>query len=150
FFSGDDAILKGIIRFLEDEGFRVVGSEEILAGLLAPYGILGKVRPDGQAKDDIAQGMEVAKALGEMDIGQAVIVENGHVLGTEGAEGTDALIERCSKLRKEKGRAVLVKVRKPSQDGRADRPAVGVQTVEKIHAAGFGGIAVEANEALIL
>ncbi|MDE3060261.1 MAG: LpxI family protein, partial [Pseudomonadota bacterium] len=47
-FSGDDALLKAVIRFLEDEGFRVIGSDEVLRGVLAPAGVLGKVVPDAQ------------------------------------------------------------------------------------------------------
>ncbi len=150
FFSGDDALLKAVIAFLEGEGFRVVGSDDILRGLVAPMGILGNVKPDERAQTDIAQGARIAKTLGELDIGQAVIVENGYVLGVEAAEGTDALIERCGKLRREMRSGVLVKVKKPEQEARADLPAIGPQTVEKIHAAGFAGIAIEAAGGIIL
>jgi len=150
FFSGDDALLKAVISFLEEEGFKVVGSDEILRGLMAPMGVLGNISPDARAEADIAHGIRVAKALGELDIGQAVIVENGYVLGVEAAEGTDALIERCGKLRREMKSGVLVKVRKPAQEERADLPAIGPQTVEKIHEAGFAGIAIEAGGGIIL
>ena len=134
----------------EDEGFKVVGAEEILAGLVAPEGVLGNIRPHDRARADIVHGMKIAKEIGKLDIGQAVIVEHGYVLGVEGAEGTDELIMRCGKLRREMNSGVLVKVMKPAQEGRVDRPAIGVQTVEKIHAAGFAGIAVEAGGGIIL
>jgi len=150
FFAGDDALLKAVIAFFEDEGFKVIGSDEILRGLIAPEGVLGSIQPDVRAKADIFQGIKIAKTLGELDIGQAVIIENGYVLGVEAAEGTDALIERCSKLRREAKSGVLVKIRKPGQDNRADRPAIGIQTVEKIHAAGFSGVAIEAGGGIIL
>ena len=42
------------------------------------------------------------------------------------------------------------KIRKPGQENRVDRPAIGVQTVEKIHEAGFAGIAIEAGGGIIL
>ncbi len=112
--------------------------------------MLGKIQPDARAEADIAQGINIARTLGELDIGQAVIVENGYALGVEAAEGTDALIERCGKLRREMHSGVLVKVRKPKQEERVDRPAIGVQTVEKIHAAGLAGIAIEAGGGIIL
>ena len=148
FFAGDNALLKAVVSFLEDEGFRVVGSDDILQGLLAPEGVLGKIKPNARAEADIAHGLKAALALGEMDIGQAAIVENGYVLGVEAADGTDALIERCGKLRRgnsttgSMNSGVLVKVRKPGQETRADLPAIGVQTVERVHAAGFAGIAI--------
>jgi DUF1009 family protein len=150
FFSGDDALLKAVIAFLEEEGFKVVGSDEILAGLMAPLGVLGKITPDARAKADIAHGMKVAKTLGQLDVGQAVIVENGYVLGMEAAEGTDALIERCAKLRREAKSGVLIKASKPEQETRADLPAIGPSTIEKLHDGGFCGVAIEADGGIIL
>lgn len=150
FFSGDDALLKAIISFLEDEGFKIVGSDVVMGGLIAGAGALGKHKADARAEADIAIGIKAARALGALDIGQAAIVENGYVLGVEAAEGTDALIDRCGKLRREKSGGVLVKARKPGQEERVDLPTIGPLTVEKIHAAGFAGIAIEADGGLIL
>ena len=109
FFAGDDALLKAVIALLEEEGFGVVGADDILRGLVAPEGILGKIQPDERAMADIAHGVKVAKTLGELDIGQGAIIENGYVLGVEAAEGTDALIDRCGRLRREANSGVLVK-----------------------------------------
>ena len=44
----------------------------------------------------------------------------------------------------------MVKVKKPFQERRVDLPTIGVKTVEKIHDAGFAGIAVEAGGSLII
>jgi DUF1009 family protein len=149
-FSGDDALLKALVSFLEDEGFKVVGSDEIIGGLLMPAGILSKTKPDKRASEDIQQGLRIARAIGGLDIGQAVIIENGYVLGVEAAEGTDALIQRCGNLRRDMRSGVLVKVNKPGQEARVDLPAIGPVTVEQAHAAGLAGIAVEAGASLIL
>ncbi len=149
-FSGDDALLSALVQFLEEEGFRVVGADEVLGSLVAPEGVLTRLAPDKQAKEDIALGFKAARALGELDIGQAAVVENGIVLGLEGAEGTDALIARCETLAKDKKRAVLVKTAKPEQEKRADLPSFGPQTVENLHRAGFLGFAFGAGTALLL
>jgi hypothetical protein len=150
FFGGDDALLKAVAAFLEEEGFRVVGADEVLHSLLAPTGVLGSVTPDARDEADIAQGMKVALALGSLDVGQAVIVEHGYVLGVEAAEGTDALIARCASLKREARGGVLVKLKKPRQDGRIDLPTIGPETVEKLAAAGFCGIAVQSGGSLIV
>ncbi|MBV8939408.1 MAG: UDP-2,3-diacylglucosamine diphosphatase LpxI [Alphaproteobacteria bacterium] len=149
-FGGDDALLKEIVRFLESEGFRVVGTQSIGQGLLAPEGVYTAMQPDARAEEDIALGFQAARAVGALDIGQAVVVESGYVLGVEAAEGTDALIERCASLMREQKRAVLVKACKPGQDARADLPSIGEQTVQKAHAAGCLGIAVEAGKAVLI
>ncbi len=106
--------------------------------------------PDEQALVDIAQGERVARALGALDIGQAVVVQQGLVLGVEAIEGTDALLRRCAGLRREGPGGVLVKVEKPGQEQRADRPTIGPQTVALAAAAGLRGIAVEAGATIVL
>lgn len=149
-FAGDDKLLSTITGFLEEEGFTVIGAEELLEEGAAPAGVLGNVAPDADAEEDIRLGVEVAKSIGALDVGQAVIVQQGYVLGVEAVEGTDALIRRCAELKQAKSGGVLVKVAKPGQDERVDMPAIGVETVKNIAAAGFAGVAVEAGHALII
>lgn len=149
-FAGDDALLKVVIKFLEEEGFKVLGSDDLLKDLLAPAGILGKHAPDAQAMEDIALGFKVAKTLGAFDIGQAVVVEHGLALGVEGAEGTDALVARCGALKRNARGGVLVKAKKPQQERRVDLPSIGVHTVERVHSVGLSGIALESGSSLIL
>jgi DUF1009 family protein len=85
-----------------------------------------------------------------LDIGQAVIVQQGMVLGVEAIEGTDALIRRCADLRRPGPGGVLVKAKKPEQERRADLPTIGPHTVEAANAAGLRGIAVEAYATLVV
>lgn len=147
---GDDGLLRAVIRELEEEGFRVVGVEAILGDLLAPAGPWGRVRPDAQARADIARGVAVLRGLGPLDIGQAVVVQQGIVLGVEAAEGTDALIERCAALRRDGPGGVLVKTAKPGQERRADLPTIGPDTLRRARSAGLRGIAVEAGATLVV
>lgn len=147
----DDALLSVIVAELESEGFRVVGADDVLGDLLAKEGPLGRLVPDGRATADIAVGVEVLAALGALDIGQAVVVQGGRVLGIEAAEGTDALIDRCAELRSDdEARPVLVKLPKAGQERRVDLPAVGVTTVMRAAAAGFAGIAIQSGAALVV
>lgn len=148
---GDDSLMKAVIRELEEvEGFRVVGLDSILSGSLAPQGALGRHAPDEQARHDIAQGFRVVRALGALDIGQAVVVQQGLVLGVEAIEGTDALIERCGALRREGPGGVLVKGTKPGQERRVDLPTIGPRTLAGAARAGLRGIAVEAGSTILV
>ncbi len=151
FFAGDDALLKAITSFFEEEKFTVVSVDSILNDILVEVGTLGKIEPDKQTRQDIMTGMEAAKNLGALDIGQAVIVEAGIVIGTEDENGTDALISRCGKMRKINGKSgVLVKAKKPNQEEKVDLPSIGVQTIENLRAHGFAGVAVEAYGSLLI
>lgn len=147
---GDDGLLRSVARELEGEGFRVVGLHEILDELLTPAGPVGRLTPDEAAQRDIARGVEVARGLGALDVGQGCVVQQGIVLAVEAIEGTDAMLERCAGLRRPGGGGVLVKVKKPQQDRRLDLPTMGATTVEKAAAAGLAGIAVQAGGSLVV
>ncbi len=133
--EGDDRLFRAIVAELEAEGFRVIGADEVAGGLLAPEGLMTKVGPDPVAARDIALGVEVARRLGELDVGQAVVVREGLVLGLETVEGTDQLLERCASLRRARPGGVLVKLKKPEQERRADLPTIGPATVSRAAAA---------------
>ena len=147
---GDDGLLSAIVKELVREGCRVVGVDSILGDSLAPLGVLGAHAPDAEDEADIALGLKHAAALGALDIGQAVVVQQGLVLGVEAIEGTDALIDRCGELRREGRGGVLVKIAKPGQERRADLPTIGVGTVAAAAAAGLRGIAVECGATLLI
>ena len=72
------------------------------------------------------------------------------MLGVEAIEGTDELIRRCAGLRREGPGGVLVKLEKPGQEQRADRPTIGPQTVALAAETGLRGIAVEAGATIVL
>jgi len=147
---GDDGLLSAIIRELEQEGFRVLGVDQLLEGELAAEGPLGAVKPNPQSEPDIKHGLRIACALGDLDIGQAAVVQQGLVLGVEAIEGTDELLRRCTTLRREGLGGVLVKIAKPGQERRADRPTIGPRTGALAAEAGLAGIAVEAGATVVL
>jgi UDP-2,3-diacylglucosamine hydrolase len=155
FRGGDDHLLSGIGGILERDGFRMVGIKDVAPDLLMPEGCLTRAAPDDNASADIARGREVLTALGPYDVGQALVVIDRHVVGIEDIEGTDGLLARVARLRKEgrirakPGRGVLVKAPKSGQDLRFDLPTVGPRTVEGAAAAGLAGIAIAAGNTII-
>ena len=68
---GDDGLLRIISEELEKEGFRVIGTEELIGEkILAPKGLIGSIKPNSQSLKDAKRGFEVARALGDVDVGQ--------------------------------------------------------------------------------
>jgi DUF1009 family protein len=148
---GDNGLLSALAKELEIEGFHLVGAHELLDEAASiPEGALGRLAPDAEAQADIARGLEVARAIGALDIGQAVVVQQGLVLGVEAIDGTDALLRRCAGLRRDGPGGVLVKIEKPGQETRIDRPTIGPQSVRLAAEAGLQGIAVEAGATLLI
>jgi UDP-2,3-diacylglucosamine hydrolase len=148
-FAGDDGLLAAVVRVFGEEGFRVIGMQEILNEALGPAGLLSKAEPDAVAMADIRRGVAVARALGEVDVGQGCVVQQGIVLAVEAAEGTDAMLSRCLALARPGRGGVLVKLVKPGQDRRTDLPTIGPDTIRGAAAAGLRGVAFEAGGTIL-
>jgi DUF1009 family protein len=144
----DDSILGSIAQAIEEEGFPLLGQADLAPELWAPEGVIGKISPTEEQLGDIAFGWPIAKAIGNLDIGQTVVVRGRAVLALEAIEGTDAAIRRGCALG-EKG-ASVVKVAKPKQDPRFDVPTVGRDTLATLIECGAGALAVEAGRTVIL
>jgi DUF1009 family protein len=155
FRGGDNHLLSGMGKLLEQEGFRLLGAHEVAPEILVPQGALGRIQPSEHDRADIALGLDYLRTAGPFDIGQAVVVAGHHVLAVEAAEGTDAMLARVAEMRANgrvrsaRGIGVLVKAPKPNQDRRFDLPSIGPRTVEGAAHAGLAGIAVVAGETII-
>jgi DUF1009 family protein len=153
---GDDAVLRAIVAILEREGLRVIGTAEAAPDLLAPAGLLGRVKPSESDRSDLARAAAVVRAMGALDIGQAAVVCEGLVLAVEAAEGTDEMIRRVAGLpvalrgTPERRRGVLLKATKPRQERRVDLPVIGIRTIALAAEAGLAGIAIEAGATVIM
>ena len=156
FRGGDDHLLSGIGRILEQDGFRMVGIRDVAPDLLMPEGCLTRTEPDENAAADIARGREVLRALSPFDIGQAAVVIDGHVVGVEDIEGTDGLLSRVARLRLDgrirakAARGVLVKAPKSGQDLRFDLPTIGPKTVDGAAKAQLAGVASVAGNTIVV
>jgi DUF1009 family protein len=155
FRGGDDHLLTGIAGIFEQDGFRMVGIKDVAPDLLMPQGCLTRASADDEADADIARGREVLRALSPFDVGQAVVVIDGHVVGVEDIEGTDGLLARIARLRAEgrirakAARGVLVKAPKSGQDLRFDLPTLGPRTIQGAISAGLSGIAIVAGNTIV-
>jgi len=146
----DNSLFRAVIDEIENHGFKVVSIEEVVPDMLFSEGVYGKTKPSPEDMDDIYRGITVAKALGAVDVGQAVVVQEGMVLAVEAIEGTDSMLSRAATVKKAGKAPVMVKILKPGQDLRVDLPAIGLQTIEQLKKYGMKGIAVEAGGILLI
>ncbi len=148
--GGDDGLLRGVIKALEDEGFTIISPQDINQDIIVKAKIYNDVPLDEQMKLDIEKGYQIIKTIGSLDIGQAVIVQQGTTVAVEALEGTDNMLLRSKELMLEGKKAVLVKATKPNQDTRVDLPTIGMKTIINAHESGIRAIALEAGSAIIL
>jgi DUF1009 family protein len=151
-FRGDDAIIRMVHKFLEEQGFTIMSLTSIMPNLLISQGVQGKVTLTDRDQADMMLAAKAASVVGILDAGQAAVARHGVVLGLEGVDGTDALLRRCQALEHQGNVLVgaVVKMCKPIQDRRSDLPAVGETTVELAHAAGLKVIGLEAGAGILL
>lgn len=144
----DDGILRAVTEEMAKEGIEIIAATSYIPELVAPQGCLTKRKPNRNEEADIAFGWRIAKRLGDLDIGQSVVVRKKTVLALEAIEGTDETIRRGGKLAREG--AVVVKVSKPNQDLRFDMPTVGLKTVDVMAQVKAVVLAVESEKTLLI
>jgi UDP-2,3-diacylglucosamine hydrolase len=158
-----DSLLGAVAKVLAEEGITLENSTSLLEPLLVKPGVLTKRTPTEQEKNNIAYGREVARALGQYDIGQTVVIAESACVAVEAMEGTDASIERAGHIMasldlhaSDAGKSTLnrsltvVKIAKPKQDMRFDVPVVGVKTIEVMRKAGASSLALDAGKCLLI
>jgi DUF1009 family protein len=145
----DDTLLLGIVAQFARDGIEIVSALDLCPELLMPAGILTRRPPSAREWEEIRFGWEMAKKMGELDVGQSVAVKERSVLAVEAVEGTDQAILRAGGLCREGG-FVVVKVAKPQQDRRFDVPTIGQTTIETLHKAGARVLAIEADQTIVL
>lgn len=147
--NNDDSLLLGLIDEFRTQGLECVSALNLCPELLVRDGVLTRRRPSAAEERDIAFGWDLARKMGELDVGQSVMVRDRAVIAVEAIEGTDRAILRAGELC---GGSpfVVVKVAKPGQDMRFDVPTVGPQTIESMRAAGGRVLAIEAGKTILL
>jgi DUF1009 family protein len=147
----DDALLSAAVAGYAKGGIEIVPATQLIPELLVKQGIFagrGCGLSSGQRRD-IEFGWNLAKKMGDLDIGQTVAVKGQAVLAVEAVEGTDQCIRRAGMLCPA-GNFTVVKVAKPHQDMRFDVPTIGIGTLQTLHQSGGTVLAVEADQTILI
>jgi DUF1009 family protein len=145
--SHDDSILTRFADLMKTQGIDIRPSTLLLPELLSPAGCWTRRTMDRSEQQDAYQGWKLAKAIGNLDIGQCIVISNGTVLAVEAIDGTDATIRRGGDLARGNG-CVVIKLSKPHQDLRFDLPATGCETIRTMAASGARALILEAGRSL--
>ena len=142
------AVLGAIAQRLAQEGITLLDSSTFLKTHLCPPAVLTSRAPTPEEHEAIRIGLQAARTIATLDIGQTVVVKGRVVVAVEALEGTDAAIRRAHTLA---GTGLVVaKAASPDQDRRFDLPVIGTETVPILTACGVSCVAVEAGTTLLL
>lgn len=143
-----DSLIGAVAKVLESEGIELVDSTAFLQPLVPAPGVLTRRAPDEREAADMRYGLEVARHIAAMDLGQTVVVRDRACVAIEAMEGTDETIERASRIAA--GQALtVVKVSKPRQDMRFDVPVIGLPTIEIMRRSNATALALDARRTLL-
>ncbi len=145
----NDTVLCAVADELASGGIVLENSTMYCKEHLATAGVMTANQPNRLAEGDIEFGWEIAKKLGELDIGQAIAVKEKEVIAVEAIEGTAKMIERAGEFCKSGG-WTLIKTSKPNQDMRFDVPCVGPDTIRSLAENGAKCLVVEAGKTIII
>jgi DUF1009 family protein len=143
-----DTLFGSVARMLEAKGLCLLDSTTFIEEYLPNKGTLTKSQPDFNTWEDIYFGLNLAKAVADLDIGQTVAVKSKVIVAVEAFEGTDHLIRRAGKIGR--GQVVIVKVSKPRQDMRFDIPVIGLNTIKNLVKTKAKCLAFEAGKTLFI
>jgi len=144
----DYSILEDVTRRLGQIGIKVIDGLDYLADLLPVKGILTKRIPSEIEELDIDFGIQIAKKIALLDVGQTVTVKNRAVVTVEAMEGTDNTIIRAGELTG--GGFTVIKVARPKQDMRWDVPLVGLDTIVTMIESKASILAIESGRTFLV
>jgi len=144
--KGDAAIIKTIIKILDNEGIKVISSISFNPELALNFGNYTTLKPNNEDLASIKVGIKFFSKLNDLDHVQALIVNNGKIVLKEGREGTRKMIAKLKK----KTKGILIKFPKKKQDLRMDLPTIGLQTLKDCKRYGIKGIILKSKKNIIL
>lgn len=143
------AVLGAIADELERCGVQLLDSTTSIPRELADAGVMTGRQPTSSQQADVDFVWPQLVDLLRLDIGQAVAVRERDIIAVEAVEGTDRMIERAGALCKAKG-WTLCKGARCGHDRRSDVPTIGVTTIERMHDAGAGCLALAAGDVIMI
>jgi len=144
--KGDSAILKSIIKILNNEGVKVISSISFNPELALNLGKYTKIEPNKKDLVSIKKGIKYFNKLNDLDHVQALVVKDSKIVAKEGREGTRKMLSRLKK----KTQSILIKFPKKKQDLRMDLPTIGLQTFKDCKKYGVKGVILRSKKNIIL
>ena len=143
-----DSLIGAVADALGREGITLRPSTELLGDHMAQTGPNTRRKPSRDQARDVEYGLEVARALTALDLGQTVVVKDRAAVALEAMEGTDEVIRRAGRIAG--AGCSVVKLAKPRQDMRFDVPVAGMGTLDAMREAKAEVLAVEAGRTLLI
>ena len=145
---GDAAILKELIKILDENKIKVIKSNFYNQELTLKKGNFSKIKPNKNDLNSIMKGIKSLNKLNAHNHVQALVVRDNLIIAKETSKGTKKMLLSINKSKKKQ--SILIKFPKRKQDLRVDLPTVGLDTFKDCKKFNIKGIVLKANQNIFL
>ena len=145
---GDAAILKELIKILNENKIKVIKSNYFNSELTLPKGDYTKIKPNKSDSVSIKKGIKSLYNMNAHNHVQGLVIRSNNIIVKETSKGTKNMIQSINKNKKEAG--ILIKFPKKKQDLRADLPTVGLDTFKDCKKANLKGVVLKSNQNIFM
>jgi DUF1009 family protein len=122
-----ETIFGALVEEIDNLGCKVIDARSFLDDHLASEGLMTVTKK--QLSPDILEfGVNMAKNIAQLNIGQGIVIKDKTVIAVEAFEGTNKMLKRVGELKL--SNLIFFKTIKKNQDCRFDIPVFGLQTLE--------------------
>lgn len=140
-------IFGAVCRYIQENGMQVLPSTAFMEEVLPEAGHLAGPIPTPAQQEEAEHGLQLAREIARLDIGQSLIVRGKEVTCVEAYKGTNECIKNGGGSPDTP--VTLCKVTKPGHDMRFDVPCIGLRTIEHCVRGGVSHIVFEANRTIL-
>ena len=145
---GDAAILKELIKILDENNIKVIKSNFFNPELTLQKGNFTKTKPSKLDIINIKKGIKALYRLTAHNHIQGLVIKDNNVIIKETSRGTKKMLQSINK-NNAKG-SILIKFPKRKQDLRADLPAVGLDTLKDCKISNLKGIVLKSDQNIFI
>src|SRR4030095_9870576 len=92
------SLIGAVADELASEGIELIDSTYFLRDHLPDAGTLSQRKPNAAERADVEYGLEIAREMAQLDLGQTIVVRGKACVAIEAMEGTDEKIRRAGDL----------------------------------------------------
>ena len=145
---GDAAILKELMKILNENKIKVIKSNFFNPELTLSKGIYTRLKPNKSNLENIKMGINDLYKISSYNHVQGLVIRNKKILMRETKKGTKKMLLLIKKHKKHSG--ILIKFPKKKQDLRIDLPTVGLNTFKDCKKFGLKGIILKSKKNIFL
>ena len=142
-----ETIFGALVELIDNQGCKVIDARSFLDDHLATEGLM-TVTKKKLSSDILEFGVNMAKNIAQLNIGQGIVIKDKTVIAVEAFEGTNKMLKRVGELNL--NNLIFFKTIKKNQDCRFDIPVFGLQTLELIKSLKINTAVLENNSVIMI